>query len=520
MDTFLRRHAGSVTGVLSGFDRLLFAGSVGMLANTRGMLSVLYLLKVLLKDFATWAQDLTATLRAAVERQAADAGVPAVYVNDSSVRKEELAWRIAAERGVVEGPVCLLSAVEPCRSYDVFRNRRDKRLELVRRPRKCLHYYQYLIHPELGFCHVRLASWLPLGVRVCVNGREMLARQMDRAGIAYERRDNCFAAVSDVAKAQALLEAQLEYDWAATLHDLADRANPVRRTMLGDFEPHYYWAVEQSEWASDVMFKDAAGLSGLYPRLARHGMLALGCDDVMRYLGRRVRAEDPRFHGQVITDLRHRGQGMRLKHRLNANSIKVYDKQHSVLRVETTINDPKDFRCYRRAGGDQQSKLCWRVLRKGVVDIKRRAEVSHRANQRYLEALAAVEATAALGELAAPLCRGVAGRGRTGRARPLNPLCPDDARLLQAVARGEFAINGFRNRDIRRLLYDGEPADARECKRRSGRVTRMLRMLRAHGLINKVPHTHRYVVSDNGRTAIAAILAARQADTSKLLAAA
>jgi hypothetical protein len=211
---------------------------------------------------------------------------------------------------------------------------------------------------------------------------------------------------------------------------------------------------------------------------------------------------------------------MRIKHRLNSNSIKMYDKQQSVLRVETTMNDPSDFRVYRRAGGDPKSKLCWRLLRKGVADMKRRAEVSQAANDRYLEAMAGVETEAALGELVEPLCRSVPGKSKGQRARGLNPLSQDDAALLQAVSRGEFTLNGFRNRNIRALLYGDKTVEKTEAKRRSAAVTRKLRLLRAHGLIKKVSRTHRYLLTDKGRQSISTLLAARTATVSKLLRAA
>ncbi len=81
----------------------------------------------------------------------------------------------------------MFSTVEPCRSFDVRGNRAKGRLEVVRRARKCLHYYCYFVHPELGFVHVRLRSWFPFEVQVWCNGREWLARQLDRKGMGYTR---------------------------------------------------------------------------------------------------------------------------------------------------------------------------------------------------------------------------------------------------------------------------------------------------------------------------------------------
>jgi hypothetical protein len=189
-----------------------------------------------------------------------------------------------------------------------------------------------------------------------------------------------------------------------------------------------------------------------------------------------------------------------------------------VLRVETTINDPHDIKVFRPKEGDEHGRKSWRILRKGVADLHRRAEVSQAANERYLNALAAADETTVLAQLTEPLCRPVQYRG--GRVRALNPLAADDAQLLEAVSRGEFLVHGFRNRDLQPLLYSSQPSDPHEQRRRSAAVTRKLRLLRAHGLVRKVPKTHRYLLSDKGQTAITALLAARQAETQKLTAAA
>jgi hypothetical protein len=232
-------------------------------------------------------------------------------------------------------------------------------------------------------------------------------------------------------------------------------------------------------------------------------------------LGKKVTAQSyGRLQGEVTTDLKERPEGIRIKYRLKKNSIKMYDKQGSVLRVETTINDARDMKVFRPKEGNEASVKEWRYLRKGMAGLHRRAEVSQAANERYLESLAAVAATTPLAELTAPLCCPVRWQGQAVRA--LNPLAADDAALLAAVNHGEFAINGFRNRDLRPLLYGVAEVSPEEGRRRAAKVTRQLRLLRAHGLIRKVPKTHRYVLTDHGRTTITAILAARQADSATL----
>src|SRR5205085_10509535 len=121
----------------------------------------------------------------------------------------------------------------------------------------------------------------------------------------------------------------------------------------------------------------------------RHGIESFGSREVMRFMGRRVdRGITPRFAGEVVSDLCKRPEGMRIKHRVNRNSVKMYDKAGSILRVETTLNDVHDTQSPRMEKGKQ----VWKRMRKGVADVPRRAQVSAASNGRYLHALAAVKA--------------------------------------------------------------------------------------------------------------------------------
>ena len=154
-----------------------------------------------------------------------------------------------------------------------------------------------------------------------------------------------------------------------------------------------------------------------------------------------------------------------------------------------------------------------------MADIHRRAQVSQTANERYLEGLATVEHTQPLQDLLEPLGRRVTEPGNGGRKlRGLTPLVGPDATLLEAVGRPEFMVNGLRNRDLVTALAGPLATDATERKRRSARVSRQLRLLRAHGLLRKMPNTHRYQVTDRGRLILTALGAARHASTQKLVA--
>lgn len=516
MKQFIEKHAANITGTLSGLDRVRFRGTLRWLANVGGMIGFLNTIHVLLKDFKGYAQGVTSGIRQTTAAIAEETGRRKEYLYSSGIRKEQRAREIAEQDNIKSGLVCVLDCVEPCWSYHIDKNRDKKRLELRLGYSKCLHHYFYFLDPCWGFMHVRLQTWFPLTVHVCINGREWLARQMDARRMKYVRRENCFTHIANPRRAQEMMTAQLQTNWPQRLDRLEQTVNPARRRLLPLPQLEYYWSVESSEWATDVMFRSPAALAALYPDLIRHGIQTFSSKDVMRFLGRKTPASTNRygkFSGEVVSDLGTRVEGLRIKHRVNKNSIKMYDKQGSVLRVETTINNADEFKVYRPVEGDAQGECDWRRLRRGVADLHRRAQVSQAANDRYLAALEPIDQSTPLGELARQVTCPVTWQGR--QVRGLRPLSADDLKLLTAVSRGEFTINGFRNRDLREILFAASDSKA-EQRQQSGKVTRMLRMLRAHRLIKKVPSTHRYVLTDRGSNIMTALLQASKADTEQL----
>jgi len=153
-----------------------------------------------------------------------------------------------------------------------------------------------------------------------------------------------------------------------------------------------------------------------------------------------------------------------------------------------------------------------------LADLHRRAAVSGKALDCYCDALAAVDDSTTLQQLTASLERRIRWHGKPVRA--LHPFSPEDHALLLAINRGEFAINGLRNRDLQALLYQDSPNSPKEKRKRSAAVSRKLRILRAHKLIHKLSHTHRYQVTDHGRLVLNAILSAHHMTTQRLTAAA
>lgn len=515
LDKFIARYRPAVTAVLSGFDRLVFRGTLLPLVMERGMHTLLSRAGVRLLDFKRYALATSQRVIDAALHEAVQGHRPVRYLQSAKTDKEFLAHELLKEYPLEHGLVCAFRIVEPCMSFDYHRSADASQRGLRLQPRKCLHIYKYYVHPALGFLGTRLQTWFPFNIQIWLNGREWLARQLQAKGRTdFVRHDNCFTVLGNPALAQRLMDRQLQVSWKRLLDSLARALNPWHRQIFKPWPLTYYWSAYQTEWATDLLFRDAQALAAIYPALVRHAMLHFHSPDVMRFLGRK--GLHGKFAGELTSRLKQRAEGVRVKHWVDGNSIKMYDKAGSVLRIETTIAKTTPFKVFRPLDGSRSRsrKLAWRPLRKGVADLHRRAHVSQHSNECYLNALAAVDDSTPLGELFDQVSCPVIYNHR--RLRALRIGDPVDLQLLQTVARGEFATAGFRNRDLRSLLHPRSP-NPDDHRALSAKITRQLRLLRAHRLITKIPKSNRYRLTKNGQLLTAALFAMRHASLQKLV---
>jgi len=507
MEQFIAKYQDLMQGTLCGFDRVVFRGMLRKLMFAGGMEEYLWKNGVLFKDYQNFAKRISERIKKASLAAFQRRKLPVVFVRSAREDKERIARQIAGERKIRSGPVCALSCLEPSPTFEHYGR------QMVARVRPCLVLYHYYIDPKWGWTNARIQTWFPWHIQVCINGREWLACQMDREKLRYVRVDNCFAWVQDYERAQALLDQQRQTAWVERLERIAQQLNPLREELLQKYPSDYYWTCYQSEYALDVIFQPGQ-LQRLEPLFLQHGLLSFSSADVLRFLGHAVPPSGKipaRLQRRVSSDWKRRQEGARIKHRVGGNSLKAYGKAQTpagdVFRVETTINQVDPFRVYRPEEG-------WKPMRKGIADLERRAEVSEKACQRYLDAFSHLDDSTLLEELLAPLDQPQLWKGR--RVRPLHPFQAQDYRLLKSIHRGEFLLNGFRNRDLQTLLYDTPAQSKAESRRRSAAISRQLRILRAHKLIHKISHTHRYQITSAGHRIILAVLTAQRVTLKQL----
>ena len=508
MGTFLSIHQDNLVGSLTTYDRMIFKGHLTMLYPQGAFARLLYRQGVLLKDFKPYVEGVSQKIKEHAEQLASEAGRPFRYLEGSMTAKngqgkEAMAQQIAAGDRLKDGLICVFYTLEPCTTFTVRGNRQAQKLEVVRRRSKCLHYYFYYLDRELGLIHVRLQSWFPFQIQVYVNGRECLSRYMDQEQIGYERYDNCFTKIDDLQAAQAFCERFRHWDWPSVLNALAKRVNPILETITQAGFGGYYWVADQCEIATDLMFKDHASLQAVLPDLFEHAILRSACQDTLRFLGRKLHGN---FKGDATIDLKKRPEGWRVKFVSKRNSLKMYDKL-SVLRVETTINNPSEFKICQPT---EDGSLRWKPMGKGVSNLYRYAEVGLQANQRLLEHLAQANLKSKAIPHLDSLCRSHSHNGK--RCARFNPLQHADRNLFAAVLSGEFALNGFRNHDLCSKLYPQPPNSTKEAKQRCIRISRLIAKLRAHGLVAKVKNSRLYRITKRGSQILFAVLSFYQTD--------
>ena len=499
MTSFESIHQEEILGSLTMFDRMIFKGHLTGLFPRGAFARFLSVQGVLLKDFGPFVEGATGQIQMHLRSMAAEERRPFQYLESGS--KEEEARRIAERDGVKEGLVCILRALEPCWSFEVRGNRQTQKLEVVRRERKCLHYYLYYIDPEFGWMHVRLQSWFPFTIQIYINGREWLSRQLETLGIPYSRYDNSLLQIADLAMAQSLCRKFEHRCFARVWDHFARRVNPWLRTIQQLGFGSYYWVVDQCEIATDTMFRDRETLAALMPDLLRQASLYFSAEDVLRFLGRKLHGN---FQGEVLTDRKKRAEGVRIKHSVKRNSVKMYDKW-SVLRVETTINNPREFKVLRAsktASGEISRR--WVPMGKGVANLWRYAQVGKQANARYLEGLAQAENKGKVVAELDELCQSRTVNGK--RFARFQPVGIGEARVFQAVMDGQHLLNGFRNQDLAHLLEPLSEATDEQKRRRCARISRLIAKLRGHGLIAKVPGSRLYRTTQRGYRTMAAVL--------------
>jgi len=492
MASLMERYGKQIAGVLSCWDRVVIWGTLPDIAYSGAAERYLRSRNRRLFDYPRWAEPFREAIRKNAECVAKENGLEIEHIWRSNFDKEKRVEEIVAKRGDAPGMVHIFSVMESCPSYEPWHDKQTHETHLRGKEAKCLHYYFYFIHPKLGLCYLRVPTWAPFRLQFGFNGHNALARALARNGIPYRMADNAFVEIGNFKKAQRLAR-----DWPAwrlhrQLDQLARRLCPV----LDHFPAGYHWSVMQVECSTDIVFWRASDLAPVYELLSRMVVQAVRADKIATFLGRRLHGN---YQGEVGNSFETRVAGTRIKHSMGPVSIKMYDKQGRVLRIETTVNDVTFFTHHRRV---EHRDGTWEMknapVRKTIYSLPVLQELMEASNQRYLDFLGSLDDPSAglkrLEQLSQPI------RNGERSWRGFNLFDNTDLSVFEAIARGEFTISGLSNRRLQRVLDDHN----------GPQISRILKRLHLHGLLKKIGHTYKYYLTRLGQKVVACALTLRR----------
>ena len=463
-------------------DRMYCNVYVPQLQHAGGLLG--YLHRQLGLPIASTAPlgKITDAFSTAMRRFARDRRVPWVdFVKGQ--RKDDVMHEHLARFTAEEGVLFIGRAQEKTRLFRTERRRDvhgDSYPWIVKTTGMVNHFYVYAVDRDFGPFFLKFCSYFPYNAKLCLNGHEWAKRQAVQAGIAFTALDNGFATCADPAAVQAICDRfgpeqidALLRKWLAILphpFTAADRAAGYR----------YDIAVWQAEFSlTQVLYRPISGRVFL-EQVIRDNLDAGRPDQVALIFERQLKRTGPRatpgpFRTRVITEGVTPSLHIDYKH----TKIKQYHKEGRALRTETTINDSGDFRIGKR-----------------LTNLPALRGVGFSANRRLLgvqrlshNPIRAAEAFTAVHE---PII--------TSTGQRVAGLRLGDRRahaLLQALLVFRLLIpTGFSNRDLRELLAGLLGTAPREIT--AGQAGYDLRRLRVHGLIARIPGTHRYRLTHIG----------------------
>ncbi len=483
MELLTETYKGKIALVLSCYDRLILTGTMPEISYSQGMTSYMYNNEVKIFDYQRFAEPFKDAIRANAERIAKEHGIEIEFIRKSGLRKESIVSEKIKQRGDHPGIVHIISAMEGCNTYKPWHDKTTGKTFLKSDQSKCLHYYFYFIDPQVGLGYVRVPTWCPFRLQVYINGHNLLAAELKKAGIKYAMIDNAFDYIEHVDRAQELSDNISMEKLHRKLDEFAWQFCPVYK----DFNLRYHWSVMQAEYATDIVFKKQDDLQLIYDELIATAIHTVKPENIATFLGHKL---DPRYQGEVGNNYHVRIEGSRIKHTMGSVSIKMYDKFSKILRIETTSNDISFFKHFREVvHRDGSTSYEMAPLKKNIYSLSFLTDNLKASNKRYLEFISAFDNKEVGRKRLEKITESKIDNNRNYKG--FNFFSADDLAILIAITRGEFNINGFRNKNLQKLLgFTGS------------KISRLIKRLKVHGLIKKANDSYKYYMTKIGKETI------------------
>jgi len=412
------------------------------------------------------------------------AGAKLQIVKSASIRrKDDYVKDLLEKSSFKEGLICVISSMERCKTYYYAKTKRVKMLPIYFASNKCMFYYVYYYHHDLGIVQLRLQSYAPFYCQIIVNGHRILERMLIQEGIPYTRRDNAFETIDDPCKAQQLADTISAEYIEPRIQTLLHQSFPTLKTIGLPLR----LTIRQIEFSTDIVSKTVS-FTKMMPDIISKASI-FNPDTISRMLFYVPNSANHASLKKYETEF-----GSCIRFSSSDSSLKCYDKGPRILRAETTCNNIAKMKGYRtivHKNGTKEKKVG--PLSKHISSLGTFVSLARLSNSRFIERLGTIisktysmDRIDAIGERVIVNNRSVKGFSFNNAA---------DRAVVISVSNPVYDIQGF----SRRMLLDSLPHLS------PYQASYALKRLHAHGLTKKIAKTRRYHLTKEGRSVLSAM---------------
>lgn len=467
-------------GILECLDRLVLTVIPQGIEYPQAYINHLRGIGVNPYEHTAWASGHRDKLESYLKSLAAGAGMEILSANDIG-RKDDKVKDILTQRGHKFGLICIIKGMERCRSYYYAKTKQVKGLPLYFKSNKCMHFYVYVFHEALGLVQIRIQTYAPFYCQIIVNGHRILERSLLQHGIEHKTRDNAFEFIADFPRAQELANSISSQMIESLTIPLVYQYFP----FLKEIGLPLRYSIRQVEWSTDIIAKaDCHYTTRMADIIARLALFEP--DDIARFMVKIPCAEKKASLRKYETEF-----GSCIRFSAGDSSVKLYDKGTKIFRIETTCLNISTLRGYRTTthkDGKQSKGVNY--LSKHISSLELFINIASYTNQRFIQRLGSILSTtynmSDLDRITERMSvNGISVRGFSFFDRK-------DRDALLAVANPANDVSGFKRNTLIKKLPGTTPYQA----------SYIIKRMRIHGLIKKIPQTNRYHLTKDGRTVI------------------
>jgi hypothetical protein len=476
---------------LSCPDRMVITGSSIDIGHEDAMRLFFRIHGIHEDSMTAWAKPITDRLYLHAEELSKSLGLPIVDCNIFKGRKDDYVRQLLRKkRPDTTTVICLFKSMETCRAPYRFKRKqlKEKGSPFYMRNTKCLHFYIYIYDPILGLVSIRYQTYAPFTIQVIINGHDVLQHMLDKNNIKYSKRDNCYTYISDFKTAQELANTITGKNLYEQLQRIVNNFIPLQDKLPSG----YRLSVRQVEFSTDVYLSKRCCASdkfhGLLQQLSLHNP-----NEILLYTHQLVRKpKDPRG------SIRQNHLGTCVKFHNGPNSIKAYHKEPHIIRIETTsynLTKISAWRTIRSRNGN--TYVARRPMARSLYDVNVFFKWARHANQRLSRRIGCIwDRTNTPTKL-----NQITQKTQIGNSsfRGFNFFSHTDSSIFNAVLKPAFDLTGFK----RSNLMESIPTLT------AHQASYALKRLLAHKLIKKEVRSHRYTITNLGRSTGIAMVAIR-----------